>query len=88
MLINIEAFVLSINRLKHYTYIIINIKTTHRPMLKLSLALTLLLASSGNLASAKKRILLKGGDRFLQDTPPPGTPTLAPSTPPTTANTT
>jgi hypothetical protein len=57
-------------------------------MLKLSLALTLLLASSGNLATAKKKVLLNGGDRFLQATPPPGTPTLAPSTPPAAADTT
>jgi hypothetical protein len=57
-------------------------------MLKLSLALTLLLASSGNLAMAKKRVLLKGGDRFLQDTPPPGTPSQTPPAPPESANTT
>jgi hypothetical protein len=43
-------------------------------MLKLSLALTVLLASSGNLAMAKKRVLLKGGDRFLQDPAPPSPP--------------
>jgi hypothetical protein len=53
-------------------------------MLKLSLALTMLLASSGNLAMAKKRVLLKGGDRFLQD---PAPPTPPPSTPLTTATT-
>ena len=46
-------------------------------MLKLSIAVTLLLASSGNLAMAKKRVLLNNGDRFLQGTSQPMPPMSA-----------